>query len=74
MKSIKKLILSLWNPEIFLKSLCYRIFAAFVVFTISFFVTGKLNISIVIAVIEFVGKIILYYLYELAWRIIRKCY
>jgi len=56
------------NKQLLLKALFYRVFAFIAIFIISLIIIGKYEISLVIAILEFISKIILYYMYEILWN------
>ena len=60
------------NKQLLLKALFYRVFAFIAIFIISFIVIGKYEISFIIAILEFISKIIIYYIYELIWNKAKK--
>lgn len=50
-----------------LKSITWRIAATLFTFTVVFILTGNIKISLGIGGIEFVGKLLLYYIHERLW-------
>lgn len=64
----------LFNKTLFFKAIGYRVCAFFVVFMLSFFVTGNGIIAGTISVLELVSKLLIYYLYEIAWKKISKTF
>ena len=50
------------------KAITWRIIATLTTATIAYFVTGQIEIAILIGGIEFVVKIIIYYLHERVWQ------
>lgn len=60
------------NKQLLLKAIIYRIFAFIAIFLISLIIIGKYEISLIIAILEFISKIILYYLYEIMWNKAKK--
>lgn len=60
------------NKSLIVKSMIYRISAFIFIVIVSFILTGKYEISLLIGIIEFAGKLILYYLYEIIWIKIKK--
>jgi uncharacterized membrane protein len=72
LKTIKNFFVILWskiwNKRIILKAIIYRVVAFFVVFSISMIITGKYEVAFFIGLLEFVAKIIVYYIYELVWK------
>ncbi|MCD6048339.1 MAG: Protein of unknown function rane [Gammaproteobacteria bacterium] len=52
----------------FLKALSWRVLATLTTFIISFFITGSILFASSISVIEFFGKMLLYYIHERAWE------
>ena len=51
------------------KAFTWRIIATLTTATIAYFVTGQIEIAILIGGIEFVVKIVVYYLHERVWQI-----
>lgn len=62
------MIKDLLNKQLFLKAVGYRICAFFVVFVLSLFITGSGWVAGAISVLELLSKLLLYYLYEIAWK------
>jgi len=50
-----------------LKGISWRIIATTTTVTIAYFITGDVKNAMSIGVIEFFGKLLLYYLHERAW-------
>ncbi len=50
-----------------LKGVSWRIIATTTTVTIAYFITGDVSNAMSIGVIEFFGKLLLYYLHERAW-------
>ena len=51
-----------------IKTLTWRIFASFITVMIAFFFTGSIEIGLSIGGLEFVFKILAYYLHERIWE------
>jgi len=51
-----------------LKGFTWRILATATTVTIAYFITGEVKSALQIGAIEFVGKLLLYYLHERAWQ------
>ena len=56
------------NKVLFVKALIYRIFSVCVTFMISFAVTGRFDISLSISALDFIGKTLLYYVFDISWN------
>jgi len=52
-----------------LKGLTWRIIATTSTVGIAFIITGKVGDALKIGAIEFIGKIVIYYLHERAWQL-----
>jgi uncharacterized membrane protein len=52
-----------------LKALSWRILATLTTALIAYFVTGAIDVAIMIGGIEFVLKFLIYYLHERAWQL-----
>ena len=61
MKSIEK------KRRTFLKTLSFRFLATIVTMVLVFFFTASTQIALSIGVLEFVSKLILYYVHERVW-------
>ena len=57
-----------FDRKLLIKAIIYRIFASVFIFSISFLLTRKMSISFFIAIVEFISKIMLYYVFELIWK------
>jgi adenylyl-sulfate kinase len=55
------------NKKTAVKSIIYRIYAFVITFLVAFLVTGNLELSATIGIIENVFKILTYYLFDLIW-------
>lgn len=55
----------------FVKAVSWRTVGTIDTFIISFFVTGKISLAGGIASIEVITKILIYYLHERAWAMVR---
>jgi len=51
-----------------LKSIAYRTFASGITCVIAYCLTGDLKVSVGIGVLEFIGKILAYYVFETLWN------
>ena len=51
-----------------LKGFTWRILATTTTISIAFLITGEIGDALKIGAIEFIGKIIIYYLHERAWQ------
>jgi len=51
----------------FIKALTWRLLATCTTFLIAFIFTGRINVSLGIAITEAITKIILYYIHERLW-------
>ena len=60
------------NKLSLIKALSYRMLGTGFTFLISFFLTKNANVSLGIAALEFVFKVILYYFHDRAWDNIPK--
>jgi uncharacterized membrane protein len=64
-----------WSPDgharAIVKAVAWRFVGSFDTFILSLLVTGKLHYAVSIAGIEALTKILLFYLHERAWRLIR---
>ena len=56
------------NKELFIKAVIYRVLAFIFIFLMCLILTKKIHISIIAGVVEFVFKILLYYVYEIFWK------
>ena len=55
------------HTDTFFKALTYRISSTIFTILVALFVTGDYSISIKIGFLEFIGKLIIYYLHERIW-------
>ncbi len=62
------------NKKLFIKAVIYRVLAFVFIFLLCLILTKKIHISIIAGVVEFIFKILLYYVYEIFWKtfIIKK--
>jgi uncharacterized membrane protein len=51
----------------FTKAITYRVWQSLNTFIISFLITGKLGMALAIVSLEFVVKLVVYFLHERAW-------
>lgn len=56
------------NKVLFVKALIYRVFSVSVTFLISFMVTGRMDLSLSISALDFIGKTLLYYVFDVSWN------
>lgn len=61
-----------FNKKQFFKSLIYRIYAFIIAFIATFLVTGNVELSITIGILENVIKILTYYWFDILWDKITK--
>lgn len=54
------------------KAIGYQIFSSIATFLVSFALTGNTNISMGISILDFFGKSVLYFLYEIGWNNLQK--
>lgn len=54
-----------------LKAISWRIFATIITIVISFYITHKLDFAIYIGTLEFIAKILFYYVHERMWENVR---
>ncbi len=55
-----------------LKAMSWRILATLTTVLIAYFITGEIDIAIMIGSIEFVLKFLIYYLHERAWQLVPR--
>ncbi len=55
-----------------LKAMSWRILATLTTVLIAYFITGEIDIAIMIGSIEFVLKFLIYYLHERAWQLLPR--
>lgn len=60
------------NKEFLMKSIIYRIIAFILMYIAGYIFTQKVSTSFLIAISEFIIKIICYYFYEVLWKKICK--
>lgn len=60
------------NTGAIIKTIVYRFFSVIVTFLISYIVTGDTQISLGVSALDFVGKTVLYYLFEINWENFKK--
>jgi len=56
------------NKKLFIKAVIYRVLAFVFIFLLCLILTKKIHISIIAGVVEFIFKILLYYVYEIFWK------
>lgn len=56
------------NKKLIIKAVIYRILAFVFMFFLCLILTKKIYISVIAAVIEFIAKTVMYYLYEIGWK------
>jgi len=60
------------NRTLLAKAVIYRFFSVTATFLITFAVTGNTQISLSISALDFIGKTMLYFIYDVAWNNFRK--
>lgn len=60
------------NRTLMGKAVLYNCFSIIATFTMSFLITGSAGISAGISALDFVGKVILYFLFEVGWTNLSK--
>lgn len=55
-----------------LKGLTWRVIATSTIIAIAYFKTGDVTLALEIGAIEFVFKLLLYYLHERAWQLVPR--
>lgn len=60
------------NTAAMIKALIYGIFSIVVTFSISYIVTGDTVTSLGISALDFIGKTIMYYVFEISWENFKK--
>lgn len=55
------------NNRFILKSILYRLYSSFITTFVSYLVTGSISVSLSIGILEFIFKIISYYIFEELW-------
>ncbi len=53
-----------------LKGLTWRIIATSMIFAITYFSTGEIQMAMKVAAIEFPVKLLIYYIHERAWQLV----
>jgi uncharacterized membrane protein len=53
---------------LFAKAIIYRFFSVIATFLISFAVTGSMQLSLGISALDFVGKTLLYFVFDISWN------
>lgn len=56
----------------FLKGLTWRIIATSTLITIAYFKTGDISFALELGALEFVIKLVIYYLHERAWLLVPR--
>ena len=56
------------NRVLFAKAVIYRFFSVIVTFLITFAVTGNTTISLSISALDFIGKTLLYFVFDISWN------
>lgn len=51
-----------------IKGLTWRVIASFTILLITYFLTGEMDTALKVTGVEFVIKLLLYYLHERAWQ------
>lgn len=63
----------LGRTMLLVKAFLYQVFSFIATFIITFAVTGSLHISFNVSILDFLGKIMLYYIFDVSWNnFIRK--
>ena len=55
-----------------IKAMSWRILATLTTILIAYFITGQIDIALMIGSIEFVLKFLIYYLHERAWQLVPR--
>ena len=55
-----------------MKAMSWRILATLTTILIAYFITGQIDIALMIGSIEFVLKFLIYYLHERAWQLVPR--
>ncbi|MCB0665943.1 MAG: DUF2061 domain-containing protein [Saprospiraceae bacterium] len=55
-----------------LKGITWRVIATSTTITIAYLITGHIGDSLKIGAIEFIGKVLIYYLHERAWQLVPR--
>ena len=55
-----------------LKAMSWRILATLTTILIAYFITGEIDVALMIGGIEFVLKFLIYYLHERAWQLVPR--
>lgn len=55
-----------------LKAVSWRVFATSTTFLIAYFVTGKVSFATSIAGVEFISKMVIYYVHERVWQLLPR--
>ena len=74
-KAFLRLILGkrwLSNKVLFAKAVIYRFFSVIVTFLITFAVTGSTTISLSVSALDFIGKTLLYFVFDVSWNNLMK--
>lgn len=57
---------------ILIKAILYRLFGTITTSVISYIISGSFYIGLSIGILDFISKIVLYYLYEKIWNYLIK--
>lgn len=71
LKEFLRLILGkrwLSNRVLFAKAIIYRFFSVIVTFLITFAVTGNTTVSLSVSALDFLGKTLLYFVFDVSWN------
>jgi uncharacterized membrane protein len=61
------------NKTLLVKAILYQLFSFVATFIIAFAVTGNFHISFNVSILDFIGKTMLYYIFDVSWNnLIRK--
>lgn len=62
----------MFDKKILVKSILYRTLASIFIAGASFVITEKIEISILMGICDFIGKLIIYYIYEIVYLKLKK--
>ena len=66
--SLQQTFVKLWDAKLFLKAILYRFFSVIVTFFITYIVTGSVTISVSVSILDFIGKTLLYFVFDILWK------
>lgn len=58
--------------SLIIKAVVYRILASIALFFIAFIIGNKFNLALSVAVVDFLLKLLFYFLFELGWIELKK--